>query len=34
MAVVLRPRDLYYDEKGKIEFKLERETDKEKQERE
>ena len=29
MAVIVRPRDLYYD-KGKIDFKLERETEKEK----
>lgn len=33
MAVIVRPRDLYYD-KDKIEFKLERETEKERQERE
>jgi hypothetical protein len=33
MAVIVRPRDLYYD-KGKVEFKLERETEKERQERE
>lgn len=33
MAVVIRPRDLYYTENG-IEFKLERESEKEAKERE
>ena len=33
MAVVIRPRDLYY-ESGKIEVRLERETAKEREERE
>lgn len=33
MAVIVRPRDLYFDNE-KIEFKLERESEKEKEERE
>ena len=34
MAVLLRPRDLYYSRNGSVEFRLENESEKEREERE